>query len=570
MQESQGAPWQGQPQQKTGLRGWMTVIILGLSLAIIVLDTTIVNVALPSIQRDFTVSVVALEWISAIYSLVFGAFILIWGRLGDQFGRKRIFAAGVTTFMFGSLLTGVSADLSLMLVGRIVQGFGASMSAPSTLSILTTAYTGRNRGIAFGIWGAIAGAAGALGPLLGGYLTTYISWRWSFLINIPIGIVALIGTYKFIAESKSADEKYNPDVLGAALIALGLGPIIFGLVQGQNFGWITPSTQQFSVFGWTWPSTTISPTPVAIAIGAVFLAAFVLNEARRLRAKRAVLFDFTLLRQFKAFRYGLITVIIVSMGEFGVFFILSLYFQIVRGLSAIDMGISFLPFAITSFFLAPLAGILSNRFGAKWIVTTGMVFESISLIAMSRVIDVTTSVLSIEPILVLYGAGVGLAIGQLTSTVLSDIPPQHAGMGAGANNTFRQLGSAFGIAAIGAVLTAQIASTGTSALAAATQIPAALKPVLQSALNTGLGGGLSGLPSYPPGPISTAITSVFFQAITEGTKSAALVAGIFCGLGAIASLLIPKAKRVAWGAPASGQGGVDGPHAAAHEQKPRV
>jgi len=508
---------------------------------------------MPSIQRDFSISVIGLEWISATYSLVFGAFILIWGRLGDQFGRKRIFAAGVVTFMSGSLLTGVSPNLNVMIVGRIVQGFGAAMSAPSTLSILTTSYTGRNRGIAFGIWGAIAGAAGALGPLLGGYLTTYISWRWSFLINIPIGIIALIGTYAFIAESKAADEKYDPDILGAALIALGLGPIIFGLVQGQNFGWLVPSSQQFSIFGWNWPFTTFSVTPVAIAIGAVFSAAFVLNELRRLRARRAVLFDFSLLRQFKAFRYGLTTVIIVSMGEFGVFFILSIYFQLVRGLSAIDLGISFLPFAITSFFVAPTAGILSNRYGAKWVVTTGMVFESIALLAMSRVLEVNTSVLSVEPILVLYGAGVGLAIGQLTSTVLSDIPREHAGMGAGANNTFRQLGSAFGIAAIGAVLTAQIASTGTSALAAATQIPSSLKPVLQAALNTGLGGGLSGLPSYPPGPISTAITSVFFQAITEGTRSAAMVAGIFCGLGAIASLLIPRVKRGAeWGAPSAG------------------
>ena len=567
MQSSQGTPWQGQAQPKSSLRSWMTVIILGLSLAIIVLDTTIVNVALPSIQRDFAVSVVDLEWISATYSLVFGAFILIWGRLGDQFGRKRIFAAGVITFMAGSLLTGVSANLSLMLVGRIVQGFGAAMSAPSTLSILTTSYTGRNRGIAFGIWGAIAGAAGALGPLLGGYLTTYVSWRWSFLINIPIGIVALLGTRAFIAESKAADEKYDPDILGAALIALGLGPIIFGLVQGQNFGWIVPSSQQFSVFGLDWPFTAFSVTPVAIAIGIVFTVAFVANELRRLRAKRAVLFDFSLLAQFKAFRYGLITVIIVSMGEFGVFFILSLYFQIVRGLSAIDMGISFLPFAIVSFFVAPTAGILSNRFGAKWIVTTGMVFESISLIAMSRVIGVTTPILSIEPILVLYGAGVGLAIGQLTSTVLSDIPPVHAGMGAGANNTVRQLGSAFGIAAIGAVLTAQIASSGTAALASASQIPAALKPILQAALNTGLSGGLSGIPSVPPGPIATAITSVFFQAITDGTRSAALVAGIFCGLGAIASLFIPKAKRAAWGAPSAGQGTAGGPHVAVQELK---
>jgi EmrB/QacA subfamily drug resistance transporter len=542
MQPSQGTWAQSQAAPKASLRSWMTVVILGLALAIIILDTTIVNVALPSIQKDFAVSVVALEWIGATYSLVFGAFILIWGRLGDQFGRKRIFAAGIVTFMAGSLFTGASTNLSVMLVGRIIQGFGAAMASPSTLSILTTAYTGRNRGIAFGIWGAIAGAAGALGPLLGGYLTTYVSWRWSFLINIPIGVVALVGTYAFIAESKSAGEKYDPDLLGSVLIALGLGPIIFGLVQGQNLGWIVPS-QTFSILGWQWPFTWISATPVAILMGVVFSAAFIGQELKRLGAKRMVLFDFSLLAQFKAFRYGLITVVIVSMGEFGVFFILSLYLQLVRGLSAIDMGVSLLPFAIVSFFVAPTAGVLSNRYGAKWIVTTGMVFESVALLVMSRVIAVNTAVITLEPILVLYGAGVGLAIGQLTSTVLSDLPREHAGMGSGANNTVRQLGSAFGIAFIGAVLTTQIASTGTAALAAATQIPAALKPVLRAALDSGLSGGLSSVPSVSPGPVADAITSVFYQAITQGARSAALAAGTFCELGAIASLLIPKAKQ---------------------------
>jgi EmrB/QacA subfamily drug resistance transporter len=532
------------------------VVILGLALAIIVLDTTIVNVALPSIQHDFTVTVVGLEWIGATYSLVFGAFILIWGRLGDQFGRRRIFIAGISTFMVGSLLTGASPDLSIMLIGRIVQGFGAAMASPSTLSILTTSYTGRNRGIAFGIWGAIAGAAGALGPLVGGYLTTYISWRWSFLINIPIGIFALAGAYIFITESKAASEKYDPDILGAALIALGLGPIIFGLVQGQNLGWITPS-QTFSILGWQWPFTSISPTPVAVAVGGVFSVAFVFWEVKRLRARRTVLFDFSLLREFKAFRYGLVTVSIVSMGEFGVFFILSLYLQLVRGLSAVEMGIALLPFAGVSFFVAPMAGILSSRYGARRIVTLGMICESVSLILMSRVIAIDTSVVTIQPVLVLYGAGVGLAIGQLTSTVLSDLPREHAGMGSGATNTVRQLGSAFGIAFIGAILTAQIASTGTAALAASTQIPVALKPTLQAALSSGLGGGLASIPNVPAGAISSAITAVFYQAITEGTKSAALTAGIFCGLGAVSSLLIPRAKQaVGWGtAPAkSGEG----------------
>lgn len=518
----------------------MTVVVLGLTLAIIVIDTTIVNVGLPSIQKDFQVSVVSLEWISATYALVFGAFILIWGRLGDQFGRRKVFFAGVTTFIAGSLLTGISPNLSVMLIGRIVQGFGAAMASPSTLSILTTSFTGRSRGVAFGIWGAIAGASGALGPLVGGYLTTSFSWRWAFLVNLPIGVIAIVGAYVFIAESRTRSESYDPDIIGAALIALGLGPIIFGMVQGQNYGWITP-TQPFSVFGWQWPLTTISVTPFAVGIGAVLSVAFVYYEVRRLRSKRTVLFDFSLLAKFKGFRYGLITVTIVSMGEFGVFFILSLYLQDVRGLSAVNLGIDLLPFAGVSFVTAPLAGVLSSKYGAKRIITTGMAFEAVALILMSRVLAVDTSVATLEPILILYGAGVGLAIGQLTSTVLAGIPRADAGMGSGANNTVRQLGSAFGIALIGAVLTAQIASSGTAALAASQSIPAAVKPGIQMVLNSGINGGIPSIPGASDA-IAAAVFSVFARAITEGTRSAAFVAGAFCGLGAISSFLIPNFK----------------------------
>jgi MFS family permease len=285
----------------------------------------------------------------------------------------------------------------------------------------------------------------------------------------------------------------------------------------------------------------------------------VLYELRRRKAKRTVLFDFSLLSEFKAFRYGLITVSIVAMGEFGVFFILSLYLQLVRGLSAIDMGIALLPFAGVSFFVAPMAGVLSNRYGAKRIVTIGMAFESVALILMSRVIGLDTSVITLQPILVLYGAGVGLAIGQLTSTVLSDIPREHAGMASGANSTVRQLGSAFGIAFIGAVLTATIAASGTSALAAATQIPEAIKPSIQATLNSGLNGGIGSFSNASAGPVADAIKAIFSQAITDGTRNAALIAGVFCGLGAITSLLIPKTKRGAeWQTPSHEQARVGG------------
>ncbi|HZY94411.1 MAG TPA: DHA2 family efflux MFS transporter permease subunit [Candidatus Bathyarchaeia archaeon] len=445
----QSPAWEGQPQTQpgsTGISGKRLVIlaVLSLSLAIIVLDSTIVIIVLPKIQADFRVDLKGLEWITSLYALIFGSFILTWGKLSDEYGRKRIFIGGITLFVLGSVIDGISGNLDQMLIGRVIQGFGAAMASPATLSILTTTFTGKARSVAFGIWGATAGAAAVLGPLLGGYFTTYITWRWSFFINVPIGIVALVGAVLVIKETRFRDPKYTTDYLGVTIITLGLSALLFGFIEGQTYGWLA-AKDSFSVDGFTWPFTNFSVPAVSIISGTILLAIFSMYEIRRSRRGRVPLFDFSLLR-FPGFRYGLFTVFIVAMGEFGAIFIFSIYFQTVRGLSAIDTGITFLPMAISVFISAPIAGLLANRFGPKWIVTTGMVLEGIALFTIFQVTSVSNPIWNFYPILVVYGAGVGLAIGQLTSTVLMSIPWQKAGIGSGANNTVRQVGSAFGIA----------------------------------------------------------------------------------------------------------------------------
>jgi EmrB/QacA subfamily drug resistance transporter len=523
-------------------REFVALFILGLSLAIVVIDTTIVNIALPSIQSTFSASFKDLEWISSIYALVFGSFILTWGRLSDQLGRRRIFMAGVSTFVIGSVIVGVSNDLTVMLAGRVIQGFGAAMASPSTLSILTTMFTGRARSIAFGVWGAIAGAAAALGPLIGGYLTTYQSWRLAFLINVPIGVVALVGAMLVVEETKFKSPNYKTDILGVTVITAGLSSLILGLIEGQTYGWFTPK-DVFQLDGFVWPFTNISVSGVAIPVGLALVGLFALMEVRREHSGKDALFDFSLF-QFKGFRFGLLTVTIVSMGEFGIIFIISLYLQIVLGLSAIDTGFAFLPFAVATFFSAPLAGLIAARIGPKWVVTAGMTFEAISLFTLSQTITTISTVESFYPVFILYGAGVGLAIGPLANTVLTSIPWQKAGMGSGANNTVRQIGAAFGVAVIGAVLVTQISVTGQADLAANTVIPPALKTVIAKALDSGINGGVNvGVPPNIQGtPVAAAITAVFNNAITQGARWAALIAGIFVTLGAISSLLIPNVK----------------------------
>src|SRR6266851_6817771 len=259
----------------------LILLVLSLSLAIIVIDATIVIVAQYQIQKDFGISLKDLEWITSLYALIFGSFLLTWGKLSDEFGRKRIFISGISMFIAGSIIDGFSQNLTQILVGRVIHGFGAAMASPSTLSILTTTFTGKARGVAFGIWGATAGAAAVLGPVLGGYFTTYISWRWAFFINIPIGIAALVGAAIVIRETRFKDPKYTTDYPGLILITVGLASVLFGLIEAQTYGWLVPN-QDFSVGGFSWPtSNPVSLPIVSIITGIILLGIFTFYEIRR-------------------------------------------------------------------------------------------------------------------------------------------------------------------------------------------------------------------------------------------------------------------------------------------------
>jgi EmrB/QacA subfamily drug resistance transporter len=548
MGKESGQDWQGSAAQtaqaesgKIQPKQLLILLVLSLSLAIIVIDATIVIVALPQIQRDFSISLKDLEWITSLYALIFGSFLLSWGKLSDEYGRKLIFMSGISLFIVGSIIDGFSTNLSQMLVGRVIQGFGAAMASPSTLSILTTTFTGKSRNVAFGIWGATAGAAAVLGPVLGGYFTTYISWRWAFFINIPIGIAALVGAAVVIKETRFKDPKYTTDYPGLVLITIGLASVLFGLIEGQTYGWLVPN-QDFSAGGFSWSTSNPLSLPLlSIITGIVLLGIFTFYEIRRAGKGLVPLFDFSLLR-YKGFRYGLFTVTIVAMGEFGAVFIISIFLQTVKGLSAIDAGLTFLPMAISVFIFAPVAGVLATRFGPKWIITTGMILESVALFSLSQIISISNPVYYLYPVLVIYGAGVGLAISQVTSTVLMSIPWQKAGVGSGANNTVRQIGSAFGIAVIGAILVAQISSVGQADLASSAVNFGPLASVLKAAFNSGLSGGLDQSLIASFGPLWPSARDIIFDALTQGTRWAAFTAGIFVLLGALSSLLIPDPR----------------------------
>jgi MFS family permease len=303
---------------QTGGRGrWIGLAMLSLGVAMIIVDATIVNVAVPSIIRDLKLDSTAAEWVNAIYTLVFAALLVTLGRMGDVLGRRAMYLAGLVLFVVASMVAGVANSGEMLIGARLFQGLGGAMILPATQSILNANFRGRDRAIAFGIWGAVIGGMAAIGPLLGGWLTTNLSWRWAFFLNLPVGILAVIGTLVYIRESRDEDSKLGFDLPGFILITLGLGGVVFGLIEGRTYGWWAPNANHpFAALGWSWPLTSISIVPIAIGVGLVAIVLFTIVEIRRQRAGQFFLFDFSLWG-FRAFRYGNLAGTIVSLGEFG-------------------------------------------------------------------------------------------------------------------------------------------------------------------------------------------------------------------------------------------------------------
>lgn len=550
-------------------RRWYALLILSLSLTLVIMDATIVNVAIPSMVKDFDAAFRDVEWVNTIYSLVYAATLILWGKIGDQYGRRLMFVIGVVVFGIGSALVGASSTIEMLVAMRALQGIGAAMLSPSTLSIVTTTFTGKERGIAFGIWGATAGVAAALGPLLGGWVTDHASWRWAFYINIPIVVFAIFGALWAIRETRDHTTRHYFDVPGTLLGGFGLGALVFGIIEGQVYGWWRPDVP-FRVLGWEWPSSDISIVPVSIAVGIVLLALFTWYEVRLERRGREPLFEFGLL-QYGSYKYGMITGLIVNLGEIGLLFAASLYLQGTKGLTAFETGQHLLPLAVMAFIGAPLAGSFSARIGPKWIVTTGMVIEVIALIILGFATDTSTSSTTIALILGLYGLGLGLAIAQLTSLVLYDIPSLKAGIASGGNSTIRQVGAALGIAIIGTALTTvntnsmedQLSSGPLSEQAYQYAhvgfIEIAKQPVffeeddLGAALSASFAEQMSsnmGMTPEAAQPMADMLAEraapelipMFSTARTRAMRAAAFVAALFVGLGALSSIMLPNPK----------------------------
>ncbi|MBV8080744.1 MAG: MFS transporter [Actinobacteria bacterium] len=414
---------------------WWTLGAVAFGLFMIMLDNTIVNVALPTMQRSLHLKISELEWVVTGYALTFGAFMLTGGKLADLFGRRFIFVVGLVVFTASSLACGLAGSATVLIAARVVQGLGAALMNPSTLSIITVTFPPRQRGTAIGIWAGVSALALAIGPLVGGIIAERINWNWIFFINVPIGVIAIASAFLLIDESRDTSHEQRPDIPGLLTSALGLFALSYALIEANNYGWT---------------STRIL---LAFAVAVVALAAFVLLE----RHQRLPMLELSLFRN-KTFAGANSVMLLVGLAMFGVFFYISLYVQQVLGYSAIQAGASFLPWTLLIIVLAPQAGRLSDRIGSRALVAGGMVVLTGSLVLFARM-GTHESFWGLLPAMLLGGVGMSSAMAPTTAAAMAAVQRDKAGVGSAVLNSMRQVGGSLGIAIMGAIVAAGIKSS---------------------------------------------------------------------------------------------------------------
>jgi EmrB/QacA subfamily drug resistance transporter len=413
-------------------RKWLTLGCVAFALFMVMLDNTVVNVALPSIQRDLGIGLSELQWTVNAYALTFAVLMLTGGKLADFLGRRRVFIAGLAVFTASSLACGLATSGEMLIAARTVQGIGAALMMPATLSIISATFPVQERGLAIGIWAGVSAMALAIGPLVGGLLTEHIHWGWIFFINVPIGVLAILAARLLIRESRDTSADQRLDLPGLLTSGVALFALTFALIEANNHGWTSPTI--LSLF----------------AVAGIGLVAFVLLELRQ----RAPMVDLSLFRS-GTFAGANIVVLLVFLAMFGVFFFVSLYVQGILGYSPVQAGAIFLPMTVLIMFVAPVAGKLSDRLGSRWLIVAGMGFLAAHLLLLSN-LEVDSTFWNLLPALILGGFGMGLTMTPATVAAIGSVPVAKAGIGSGILNTFRQVGGALGIAVMGAIVASQI------------------------------------------------------------------------------------------------------------------
>jgi EmrB/QacA subfamily drug resistance transporter len=504
-------------------KNW-TLLAVCVATFMLLIDVTIVNVALPDIQKDLDASLSSLQWVVDAYALTLASFLLVFGSIGDRLGRRRVFSIGFALFIAASAWCGLSTSPTMLNIARGLQGTGAAAMFATALALIAQEFEGRERANAIGIWGATVGAAVAIGPLVGGVLTESLGWEWIFFVNVPIGLAALVMTETKLVNVKATDPQ-PIDWGGLVTFSVALFALIFGLIRGNAEGWGSPLIVS------------------CLAGAAVLLAAFVAIELRR----DSAMLDMSLFRK-PSFTGVSLVAFCLSAGMFAMFLYLTLYIQDVLQFSPLEAGLRFLPLSVVSFFAAPISARLSNRIPWSGLMGTGMILVGVGLVLMHG-IEPGDSWTGLLVGFVLAGVGVGLTNPGIASVAIGVVDPRRAGMASGINSTFRQVGIATGVAALGAIFQGRVASELATSLP---QAPDAFADAVTS------GATQSALEAVPP-EFRDQAASAAEAAFITGLNEILLFAAAIVIVGGVASFLLVRASdEVQYGAPQP-EGGSDRP-----------
>jgi EmrB/QacA subfamily drug resistance transporter len=532
---------------------WWTLTAVCTGVFMLLLDITIVNVALPDIQSQLDASLSDLQWVIDAYALSLAALLLTAGSLADLYGRRRVFVIGLLVFTLGSIACGAAQDIFFLQISRAFQGIGGAAMFATALALLASAFHGKDRGTAFGVFGATTGVAVAVGPVLGGVLTSGLSWRWIFFVNIPICLVALTVSLTRVVESKDPDAG-RPDWFGFVSFSLALGALVYGLIEAGQGSWGDRKVV------------------VSLVTSAVLMAVFVVSQL----VQRRPMFDLSLLRK-PTFTGGLIAAFGVSASIFSLLTFLVIYVQNVLGYSAVQTGVRFLFLSVASFFAAAIAGRLTERVPVKWLIAPGFLVLGVGLLLLHGIRD-DSAWTHLIPGMIVTGIGIGMINPPLASTAVGVVPVARAGMASGVNSTFRQVGIATGIAALGSIFSQQVTSAVRPELSG--KVPAQALDGLTAALSGGqvraAAQGAQQAATTAQGPaVGQQAHDLVLQVGTSGVVDAlnhiTLIAAAIAFASAVLTLILIRQKDfVVRGGPPTGDSAEQttdeppGPHAGAH------
>ncbi|HZU13288.1 MAG TPA: DHA2 family efflux MFS transporter permease subunit [Chloroflexota bacterium] len=529
---------------------WIILLVLTLGFFMILLDTTIVNVAIPSIIDGLHAGLDQILWVLNAYILVYAVLLITAGRLGDMYGPRRMFITGLVIFTLASAACGVAGSPNQLILFRIIQAIGGALLTPQSLSIITSIFPPERRGAAFGVWGAVAGVAAVAGPTLGGFLTTTYSWRAIFYVNVPIGIVAVLLAYLVMPELTN-HRRHRLDIPGMVLASAGLFLLVFGLIEGQRYNWGPVLT---------WGAHSLGPlvvSPVSIATillaSVILLAIFIVDESHA----EEPLLPLSLFRD-RNFSLANVVSALVAFGMLGLFLPFTIFLQSVLGLDAEHAGFVMVPMSLTSMVLAPISGRLTDKVNGKYLLAAGLVFFSVGMLLVIALASLTSTGTTFTPALIVAGIGMGFTFAPMVTMAMRNIPPARAGAASGFINTIRQVGGAFGSAVVGAILQHQLATDlHAQALRYSAGLPASFRARFVAgfshASSTGfqVGRGQTGT-KLPPGlpaqvvrHVELLARQVFNHAFLDAMKPALVVPICLMMLGAIAALFMEGQRRAA-------------------------